>query len=61
MLALDDQLVPYSLLKLCIQAYVPSDADPTLDPLISPVLLADEVYHKVVFLNFVRYLKSSLQ
>jgi len=43
MLALEDQLVPYSLLRLCLQAYIPNGADPTRDPLLSPIHLSNEV------------------
>lgn len=47
LLALDDQLVPYSLLRLCVEAYVPSEVDPSLDPLLSPINLADEILAKL--------------
>jgi len=47
MLALEDQLVPYSLLRLCLQAYVPNGADPAKDPLLSPVLLSNDLLEKL--------------
>ena len=43
MLALEDQLVPYSLLRMCLEAYVPPEADPSNDPLLSPIYLSNEV------------------
>ncbi len=43
LLALDDQLLPYNLLKLCLKAYVPEDFKPDVDPLLSPVTADDEI------------------
>jgi len=47
MLALEDQLVPYSLLRLCLQAYIPNGADPTRDPLLSPIHLSNELLERL--------------
>lgn len=43
LLSLDDQLLTYSFLKLCISAYVPAGADPDNDPLLSPNVASPEV------------------
>jgi len=43
LLALEDQLLPYNLLKLCLKAYVPDDLKPDIDPLLSPVAADDEI------------------
>ena len=51
--ALEDQLIPYTLLKLCIQSYVPGNADPALDPLLSPIHLSEEVQMKLYEANVV--------
>ena len=48
MYALEDQLIPYTLLKLCIQAYVPGNSNPALDPLLCPIHLSEEVLKKLV-------------
>lgn len=46
MYALEDQLIPYTLLKLCIQAYVPGEANPAFDPLLCPIHLSEELLRK---------------
>lgn len=43
-LAIDDQMVPYSILKLCMEVYVPKEARADKDPLLSPVYASDEVH-----------------
>ena len=43
LLAVDDQIVPYSLLKFCVQCYVPSDIIIEGNPYISSISAPDEV------------------
>jgi hormone-sensitive lipase len=40
--AINDQILPYSLLKLCVAAYVPAGCDPEKDPFLSPMLCSEE-------------------
>jgi len=47
MFALEDQLIPYTLLKLCISSYVPGNANPALDPLLSPTHLSEDLLRKL--------------
>jgi len=47
MYALEDQLIPYTLLKLCISSYVPGNSNPALDPLLSPIHLSEELLRKL--------------
>ena len=47
LVAIDDQLLPYSVLKLCIQAYVPEIYKAEMDPFISPVFAPDEILLKM--------------
>ncbi|GAB0494603.1 hypothetical protein MMPV_005897 [Pyropia vietnamensis] len=41
LLSFFDVLLPLSVLELCIQSYIPSEADPR-NPLVSPLLMSDE-------------------
>jgi len=41
--SLDDSLLPTSLLKLAIKAYIPEDARSTEDPFISPLVASEEL------------------
>jgi len=45
--ALEDKLLPYSLLKLCVKAYVPEDLRADIDPCISPVAANDELLSRL--------------
>ena len=48
MLALDDQIVPYTFLKMCLESYLSDPRSrPELDPFISPAVASDEVYQKI--------------
>lgn len=47
LLAIDDQMVPYSILRLCMQAYLPKEAKPSQDPFISPVYASDDVKYSL--------------
>ena len=43
MLTLEDQIIPYSILKLCINAYIQNnDIDARKDPFLSPLFNTDE-------------------
>ncbi len=47
LLALDDQIVPYTFLKMCLESYLlDSNSKPDMDPFISPAVASDEVIHK---------------
>jgi len=41
LLSFFDVLLPLSVLELCLQSYIPAEADPR-NPLISPLLMSDE-------------------
>jgi hormone-sensitive lipase len=43
LLSIDDQIVPYSLLKFCADAYIPEGAQPEKNPYLSPVYVNDEL------------------
>jgi len=47
MLAIDDLIVPYSFLKLCLEAYIPEGAFPEKDPFLSPILASEELLSKL--------------
>ena len=47
-LAIDDQITPYSLLRLCGKAYVPEGSDPQKDIFISPLHASDEVALSII-------------
>ena len=40
--SLDDWMLRYSFLNVCIESYIPLGADPTKDPYLSPALIPDE-------------------
>jgi hormone-sensitive lipase len=46
-MAIDDVILPYSLLKLCIKAYIPEEFCPMVDPFLSPVMASDEMLSKL--------------
>lgn len=47
LLAINDQIVPYSFLKMCLQLYMKDKkCDPKHDPYLSPILLSKEVSKK---------------
>lgn len=46
-LAIDDPMLPYNCLKLCVNAYVPEDYKPKEDPFLSPVFASDELLEKL--------------
>jgi len=39
--------LPYSLLKLCIKAYVPEEFMPMVDPFLSPLMASDEMLERL--------------
>ena len=41
--SIDDYILSYSSLKLCVKAYVPDSCDPATNYYISPVVTPDEV------------------
>mmetsp|Transcript_12581 Transcript_12581/g.10793 ORF Transcript_12581/g.10793 Transcript_12581/m.10793 type:complete len:149 (+) Transcript_12581:1487-1933(+) len=47
LLAINDQIIPYSLLKICLNAYIPKDTDPIADFLLSPLKAPDEFLKKL--------------
>jgi len=47
LLAIEDQILPYSVLKLCIKAYIPEEFKPDFDPFISPVLASNELLEQL--------------
>jgi len=46
-LAIEDVILPYSLLKLCIKAYIPEEFCPMVDPFLSPIMASDEMLSKL--------------
>ena len=47
LLAINDQIVPYSFLKMCLQLYMKDEeCNPKKDPYLSPILLSEEVIEK---------------
>jgi len=47
LLALDDQMIPYSLLKLCMQSYIAKGFNCDIDPFLSPLMASDELLSKL--------------
>jgi len=47
LLAIDDQIVPYSLLKFCINSYVPETENAETNPFISPIAASDELLSRL--------------
>jgi hormone-sensitive lipase len=45
--AIDDVILPYNVLKLCIKAYIPEDFKPEWDPFLSPIMASDELLSKM--------------
>jgi len=45
--SIGDPLLPYNLLKPCLEAYVTKDFDPKLDPYLSPIVASDEFLVKL--------------
>ena len=43
LIALNDKILPHSVLKMIPTVYLPEGADPKKDPLISPLYASDEV------------------
>jgi len=43
LLALDDPILPYPFLKMCLESYVGEIADPNTNPYVSPGVASDEV------------------
>jgi hormone-sensitive lipase len=44
LLAINDQIVPYSFLKMCLQLYMKDgECDPQNDPYLSPILIPEAV------------------
>lgn len=43
LLALDEPILNYTFLKLCVVSYIPEGADPEKDPFLSPILASPEV------------------
>ena len=43
LLALDSQIIPYSILQLILHVYIPPGGQPAKDPLLSPAHASDEV------------------
>ncbi len=41
LISLEDLILPYSFLKICLQLYV-AEGDPDTDPFLSPILISDE-------------------
>lgn len=41
--ALDDQILPHTFLKICVNSYVAPESDPSLDPFLSPSQASDEL------------------
>lgn len=48
--ALDDQIVPFTFLKMCLKLYLSDErCQPEIDPFISPILASDEVFLNKLF------------
>jgi len=45
--SLEDPVLHYSILKLCLNAYVPKEYDPLTDPFVSPLVATDEFLAKL--------------
>jgi len=56
MLSLDDVVLRYSFLSLCLDAYLKNGGDPLRNPYISPLLISDRVQliHHSFFYAFIR-------
>jgi len=50
--AMDDFILRYSFLNVCINSYIPPEADPTKDPYLSPSLIPDEDLKKFPTMRF---------
>jgi len=46
LLSLDDQIIPYSMLKLCFNAYTPKEANPEENPYLSPIIAPDHILRR---------------
>ena len=46
LLALDDPILPFPFLKMCLESYIGDSADPSISPYLSPSLASDEVLSK---------------
>ena len=45
LLTLEDEIIPHSILKLCINSYINNENwDPKTDPFLSPIIASDEVF-----------------
>ena len=45
LLTLEDEIIPYSILKLCINSYINNENwDTKTDPFLSPIVASDEVF-----------------
>jgi len=47
LLSLEDYLLPYSVLRLCVEAYVPKDSLAEMNPYLSAVTASDEILSKL--------------
>jgi len=47
LLALEDKVLPSTMLKLCLKAYVPEQFNPLEDPFLSPLMASDELLNKL--------------
>jgi hormone-sensitive lipase len=45
--AIDDVILPYNVLKLCLKAYIPEEFKPEWDPFLSPIMASDELLSKM--------------
>jgi hormone-sensitive lipase len=45
--AIDDVILPYNVLKLCLKAYIPEEFNPECDPFLSPIMASDELLSKM--------------
>ena len=43
---MDDILIRYTFLVLCLNSYVPKESDPSKDPYLSPIFIPDEELSK---------------
>lgn len=52
LIALDDQIVPFTFLKMCLKLYLSDPkCKPEVDPFISPILASEEVILKKIIID----------
>ncbi len=43
LLSLDDPILPFPFLKMCLESYIGDKADPNTNPYLSPILTEDNI------------------